>query len=126
MTLWLDDTEQETLSTVDNDTYAIDSVRMGARAVDAGTGDTVYFDDFEARRLGYIDVLDSPYTPPQPSPLNRDPRNKDLLVFNLKVIYENKENSLSIPCHFSLHFWLELFNICLGTIANYTPIFDWN
>ncbi|MDH5508415.1 MAG: RHS repeat-associated core domain-containing protein [Anaerolineae bacterium] len=28
---------------------------------------TLYFDDFESRRLSYIGVLDSPYTPPEPS-----------------------------------------------------------
>lgn len=66
MELWIDGTTKQTLSSVDNDTRAVDGVRMGAMGVDAGTSGTVYFDDFEARRLGYIDVLASPYTPPQP------------------------------------------------------------
>ena len=68
MTLWLDDTEKETLSSVDNDTYAIDSVRMGAMGVDASTSGSVYFDDFESKRYTYIGLLEDPGIPdPEPT-----------------------------------------------------------
>jgi hypothetical protein len=55
VTLWIDGVQQAAISTVDNDTRKIDSVRLGAiTGIDAGTLGTYYFDAFESRRQSYI------------------------------------------------------------------------
>jgi RHS repeat-associated protein len=58
LTLWIDGTQQPSLSGVDNDTRRIDRVRLGAlTGVDTGTRGTYYFDAFESRRTSYIGLL---------------------------------------------------------------------
>ena len=60
---------------MDNDTYAIDSERMGAMDVDAGTSNSVYFDDFESKRFTYIGLLPDPGIPdPQRTPPVQAPK----------------------------------------------------
>jgi hypothetical protein len=55
LTLWIDGAQQADLANVDNDTWRIDRIRLGAVAgVDTGTRGTVYFDAFESRRQTYI------------------------------------------------------------------------
>jgi hypothetical protein len=55
LTLWIDGVQQADLVGVDNDTWRIDRVRLGALAgMDAGTNGTYYFDAFESRRQTYI------------------------------------------------------------------------
>ena len=55
LTLWIDGVQQADLTNVDNDTWRVDRVRLGALAgMDAGTSGTYYFDAFESRRQNYI------------------------------------------------------------------------
>jgi len=55
LTLWIDGTQQASLSGVNNDTRRIDRVRLGAlTSIDAGTRGTYYFDALESRRQTYI------------------------------------------------------------------------
>jgi hypothetical protein len=53
--LWIDGTQCENLSAIDNDTRRVDYVRLGAIAgLDNGTRGTFYSDAFESRRSSYI------------------------------------------------------------------------
>ena len=53
--LWIDDVQSGGLTSVDNDTRRIDSVRLGAvTGIKAGTLGTYYLDAFESRRQTYI------------------------------------------------------------------------
>jgi hypothetical protein len=55
LTLWIDGAQKADLVAVDNDTWRIDRVRLGAvNGVDTGTRGTYYFDAFESRRQNYI------------------------------------------------------------------------
>ena len=55
LTLWVDGVQRANLTGIDNDTWRIDRVRLGAvGGIDTGTRGTYYFDAFEARRLTYI------------------------------------------------------------------------
>ena len=55
LTLWVDGTQRDNLTGIDNDMRTIDSVRLGAVAsVDTNTRGTYYFDAFESRRQSYI------------------------------------------------------------------------
>jgi hypothetical protein len=55
LTFWIDGTQRENLSGIDNDTRRIDYVRLGVVAgLDNGTRGTLYFDAFESRRQSYI------------------------------------------------------------------------
>lgn len=55
LTFWIDGSQQANLTSIDNDTYHIDRVRLGAvNGLDAGTNGIYYFDAFESRRLNYI------------------------------------------------------------------------
>jgi hypothetical protein len=55
LTLWIDGTQQQDLTGVDNDTRRMDRVRLGAlTGIDAGTSGTYYFDAFESRWQTYI------------------------------------------------------------------------
>ena len=52
---WVDGTQQTSLTGVDNDTFRIDRVRLGAiTSMDATTNGTYYFDAFDSRRQNYI------------------------------------------------------------------------
>jgi hypothetical protein len=56
LAFWLDDTQQDSYTNIDNDTRLMDYVALGAVAgVDNGSRGTMYFDEFEARRDSYID-----------------------------------------------------------------------
>jgi len=55
LTLWIDSVQQPNLTGVDNNTWRVDRVRLGAvTGMDPGTRGTVYFDAFESRRRTYI------------------------------------------------------------------------
>ena len=55
LALWIDNSQQEGLATVDKDTWQIDRVRLGAVAgIDSGTRGTYYFDAFETRSPDFI------------------------------------------------------------------------
>jgi outer membrane protein assembly factor BamB len=55
MTLWVDGMQQADLVNIDNDTWQLDRVQMGAvYGVDNGTRGAIYFDAFESRRVSYI------------------------------------------------------------------------
>lgn len=60
LTLWIDDTQKQTLSAIDNDTKTITQVRLGAQSVPSTTNGTLYFDDFESRRFSYIGAMPDP------------------------------------------------------------------
>jgi RHS repeat-associated protein len=52
--LWIDGELKQTVSGIDNDTYRIDSARIGAiSGLDAGTLGTYYFDGFESHHQNY-------------------------------------------------------------------------
>jgi hypothetical protein len=52
---WLNEVQQGHLTGIDNDTWQVDHVRLGAIGViSANTSGTIYFDGFESRRLTYI------------------------------------------------------------------------
>jgi len=52
--LWIDGGSVATLSGIDNDTVPIDQTRMGALSVKTGAAGTLYYDQFESRRLNFI------------------------------------------------------------------------
>jgi hypothetical protein len=52
--LWIDGTSVATLTGLDNSISAVDFVRMGALSVKAGASGTLYWDEFESRRVSYI------------------------------------------------------------------------
>jgi len=52
--MWIDGTSLATLTGIDNDLSSVDSARMGALSVKTGAAGTLYFDEFESRRQGYI------------------------------------------------------------------------
>ena len=52
--LWIDGVLQSTLTGMDNDTRAVDYVRLGVISLKAGTSGTMYFDEFVARRQSHI------------------------------------------------------------------------
>ena len=55
LTFWIDGVQKANLTAVDNDTWRIDRVRLGAvNGIDTGTRGTYYFDAFESRRQTYI------------------------------------------------------------------------
>ena len=60
MRLWLNGAYFDAVYQVDNDTLALDSVRLGAVGVDAGTSGTLYLEEFESRRLSHIGTLPDP------------------------------------------------------------------
>ncbi len=64
LTLWIDGTQQADLTGVDNDTWRMDRVRLGAlTGIDTGTRGTYYFDAFESRHLTYIGPATGQATP---------------------------------------------------------------
>jgi hypothetical protein len=68
LTLWVDGTQQPTVTGVDNDTRRIDRVRIGGvYGIDTGTRGTYYFDDFVSRRQIYIGP--APGSGPGPTPV---------------------------------------------------------
>jgi hypothetical protein len=55
LTLWIDGVEQGILTGLDNDTWRIDQVRLGAlSSIPTGTRGTCFFDAFESRRETYV------------------------------------------------------------------------
>jgi RHS repeat-associated protein len=55
LTFYLDGALQDTQTGIDNDTWRIDSARLGAvSSVDADTSGVMYFDAFDSRRTSYI------------------------------------------------------------------------
>jgi hypothetical protein len=52
--LWIDDSLVSTLSGLDNDMSAVGFARMGALSVKPGASGTLYWDQFESRRVNYI------------------------------------------------------------------------
>lgn len=67
MTLWVDGIQQAGLANVDNDTWRLDRVQLGAvNGLDSGTRGNLYFDAFESRRTTYI----GPETGVAPTPTN--------------------------------------------------------
>jgi RHS repeat-associated protein len=54
LTLWIDGTQQGSVTGIDNDTRVIDRARLGALGLDAGISGTYYLDSFESRRTNYI------------------------------------------------------------------------
>jgi len=69
LTLWIDGTQQASLTGVDNDTWRIDRARLGAvSGIDTGTRGTYYFDAFESRQQTYIGPADGASTPTPATP----------------------------------------------------------
>ena len=69
LTFWIDGVQQANLSGVNNDSWRIDRVRLGAvSGVDSGTRGTYYLDAFESRRQSYIGPAGGASTPPPPTP----------------------------------------------------------
>jgi hypothetical protein len=58
--LWLDGVQKQALTGIDNDTMAIDSVRLGVSGIDTGTRGSIYYDDFDSRRFSAIGLLPDP------------------------------------------------------------------
>ena len=55
LTLWIDGVQKANLAAVDNDTWRMDRVRLGAvNGIDAGTRGTYFFDAFASGRETYI------------------------------------------------------------------------
>ena len=52
--LWIDGTSVSALTGIDNDTAAVDFVRLGALSVKGGATGTLFWDEFESRRLSSI------------------------------------------------------------------------
>ena len=52
--LWIDGASVSTLAGLDNSTSTVDFVRLGALSVKATAQGTLYWDEFESRRLNYI------------------------------------------------------------------------
>ena len=58
LTFWVDGVQRGELTGVDNDTYRMESARLGVVYISMiGTQGTVYFDAFESRRQSYIGPL---------------------------------------------------------------------
>jgi len=53
-TLWIDGTVASTLTALNNDANTVDFARMGAMSVKTAASGTLFFDQFESRRLRYI------------------------------------------------------------------------
>jgi RHS repeat-associated protein len=71
-TLWVDGTQQYTITNLDNDTRLADAVWLGAfDSIDTTTRGTLYFDGFESRRTSYIGPDAGGPTPP-PFPTKTD------------------------------------------------------
>jgi hypothetical protein len=52
--LWIDGVSVATLTGLDNSISAVDFVRMGALSVKTGANGSMYWDEFESRRVTYI------------------------------------------------------------------------
>jgi hypothetical protein len=52
--MWLDGVSVATLSSLDNSVSAVDFVRLGALSVKTGAAGTLYWDEFESRRVSFI------------------------------------------------------------------------
>ena len=52
--LWIDGVSVATLPGLDNSISAVDFVRLGALSVKAGASGSMYWDEFESRRVTYI------------------------------------------------------------------------
>ena len=52
--LWIDGVSAATLTGLDNSISAVDFVRMGALSVKTGANGSMYWDEFESRRVSYI------------------------------------------------------------------------
>jgi hypothetical protein len=71
LTLWVDGTQQPSVTGVDSDTRRIDRVRIGGvYGIDTGTRGTYYFDDFISRRQSYIGPASTSGGGPTPAPAN--------------------------------------------------------
>ena len=69
LTFWIDGIQQASLTGVNNDTWRIDRVRLGAiSGIDSGTRGTYYFDAFESRRQSYIGPASGASTPAPTNP----------------------------------------------------------
>ncbi len=55
--LWIDGNEVALLTGIANDGATVESVRLGAMSLKTGARGTLYFDEFESRRLEYISTL---------------------------------------------------------------------
>lgn len=55
--LWIDDTSVSMLTGLDNSRSAVDMARLGALSVKSGAAGTLYWDEFESRRLTAIGPL---------------------------------------------------------------------
>jgi hypothetical protein len=61
MNLWIDGVVRAKLNGIDNDTRAIDSVRLGPiSGIDSGTRGTYYIDSFVSKQLNYVGAATSP------------------------------------------------------------------
>ena len=52
--LWIDGVSVHAATTLDNSISSVDFVRMGALSVKTGAAGTLYWDEFESRRVSYI------------------------------------------------------------------------
>jgi hypothetical protein len=52
--MWIDDGSVATLSGIDNDLVPVDQTRMGVLSVKTGAAGTLFYDQFESRRLNFI------------------------------------------------------------------------
>ncbi len=67
--LWVNGVLEQTLTSLDNAAYRVDSVYLGAMQVSTGTRGTVYFDDFDSRRFSSPGQLPPPGANlPSPTP----------------------------------------------------------
>ena len=67
ISLWIDGTQKESISTLDNDTRWVDQIQWGGvSGIDTGTRGTEYLDVFESHRTGYIGPDANAPTPPAP------------------------------------------------------------
>jgi len=69
MSLWVGGDLEQTLTSLNTGGAVIEKVKLGAMGAETGTRGTVYFDDFDSRRISNIGVLANPgeHTP-QPTP----------------------------------------------------------
>jgi hypothetical protein len=52
--LWIDGVPVHATTTLDNNLSAVDFVRLGALSVKVGASGTLYFDEFESRRINAV------------------------------------------------------------------------
>jgi len=96
LTLWVDGTQVQSVTPIDNDTRRMDRAKLGPiSSLDAGTSGTYYFDAFESRRQTYIGPFLTP--PTVVSVVRADANPTSVASVNYTVTFSESVTGVNAP-----------------------------